>query len=143
MNVPHGPLHYWSTILSYRAEGNPHRKSKRLGVVAPDIEAAIALAKRLYEGQDCRVFNCSHQGSVDFVEEDAATKPLRDDIIRLKGIANLLSDKLSHYCGSIQPDQLREAEQAEAAGGENWDDVRGRYVDDRGRKLEREKAREG
>ena len=59
---------------------------------------------------------------------------LTREIKRLRGACNLLADKLGHYTGDPAPTEIREAEEAEAAGGDSWDSIRRCYVDDCGRK---------
>jgi len=75
MPLPYGPLHYWMVALSFRRRDSSCRSNRKLGVVAPTIEAAIAVAKQDYTPEeDCIVFNCSHQGAVNVIcDKEART----------------------------------------------------------------------
>jgi len=57
---------------------------------------------------------------------------LTREITRLRGVCNLLADKLSIYTGYPIPTEVREAESAEAAGADRWNPSSCCYVDDGG-----------
>jgi len=56
------------------------------------------------------------------------------EIERLRGVCNLLADKLGRYTGYPVPVEMRQAEKAERAGCESFDGIRNAYVDACGRK---------
>ena len=57
---------------------------------------------------------------------------LTREITRLRGVCNLLADKLSIYTGYPIPTEVREAESAEAAGADRWNPFSYCYVDEDG-----------
>ena len=78
-------------------------------------------------------------------ENDFGTEAYQDHYVhdlqaenhRLRGVCNLLADKLGHYTGYPIPTEIREAEAAEAAGAEAWNPDWDCYVDDCGIKVNR------
>jgi len=61
---------YFVVTGSFDSERN-YRQHKRIGVVAQDIERAIAAAKAMYPEPDIRIFDVSHHGIVDIIDSDA------------------------------------------------------------------------
>ena len=85
---------------------------------------------------DCPECGCPmDDGRCQFCEVVNERAALAREIERLRGVRNLLADKLGHYTGYPIPTEIREAEAAVAAGGDSWDNIRRCYVDDCGRKL--------
>ena len=68
---------YFVVTGSFVSERN-YRQHKRIGVVARDIERAIAAAKAMYSEQDISIFDVSHHGTVDIIDSDAEVLVIAD-----------------------------------------------------------------
>jgi hypothetical protein len=66
-------LSYYKVTLSYTDPG-PRRTNGKVGVVARDVEEAIALAKSTIEGGDVRIYSINHHGRVDVITQAAKEK---------------------------------------------------------------------
>jgi len=63
----------------------------------------------------------THWSDCDVLADGKCASCLRAENGRLRGVCNLLANKLSSYTGYPIPMEIREAEAAEAAGAEKWD----------------------
>ncbi len=65
-------MRHWMVVISYRTAPAQWRENVRVGVVAPDIEEAIALAKSHGVPVCCdtvRVWSVTDRGKIDVIAE--------------------------------------------------------------------------
>jgi len=86
------------------------------------------------------IVDCLRVDADEYTADGNLIDAAADEIELLRGVVNLLADKLACHTGYPAGTEIGEAEAAQEAGGESWDSIRRMYVDEDGRKL---KSRHG